>query len=80
MIFLSFFVGAVAMSFFWLHMFVKMLDARRERDEARERLRHATDEILKMEIRLHHVTLQRNGFFLETERGRIVRTQLKSWN
>lgn len=73
---LCFCAGSVTASFCsWMYTYGKLLEARRERDEARERLRHATSELEG------HADYWRSR--RDAELRKLVRASaeyLKSWN
>jgi hypothetical protein len=75
---LSFLVGALAVSFWsWMRTHRELLKTCRERDEARERLRHAEAELMEAGFRIGRLQRQRIDLFRETERRQQASEQFK---
>lgn len=66
---IPFLVGALTVSFWsWMRTHRELLKTCRERDEARERLRHAEAELMEAGFRIGRLQRQRIDLYREAER------------
>ena len=76
-----FFLADVLLTFFLVRTYLKLLETRCERDEAREQRRHAEHELRETELILQRIRASRVDSFLEASREQQTSSAYRMrWN